>query len=130
LRVSSGLATAHHIRFLDRVRLNAQGYRAWHDAPVAQPNALRTAIDRVSAPALLRLSRLPRAVPFVVMLALLVAGLWVSGVIGCVLILLGVLFLAWLLYIGWPALSQSERLMRLAVVVLGVGLAVVQLRPS
>ena len=96
---------------------------------VAQPSALRTAIDRASAPALLRLSRLPRLVPFVVMLALIVVGLFISGLIGCVIILLGVSFLGWLLYIGWPRLSMPERLMRLAVVVLGVGLAVIQLSP-
>jgi hypothetical protein len=108
---------------------------AWHDAPVSQqpgsrPNGLRVLIDRVSAPVLLRLSRVPRAVPFLVMLVLIVAGLWVSGVVGFVLILIGVLFLGWLLYIAWPALSSSERLMRMAVVVLGTGLAVIQLRPS
>jgi hypothetical protein len=86
-------------------------------------------VERVSTPALLRLSRLPRLVPFVVMLALIVAGLFVSGIVGCVLILLGVLFLAWLLYLGWPRLTSAERLMRIAVVVLGSGLAVVQLTP-
>ena len=45
------------------------------------------------------------------------------------IILLGVSFLGWLLYIGWPRLTMPERLMRLAVVVLGVGLAVIQLSP-
>ncbi len=86
-------------------------------------------MDRVSAPALLRLSRVPRAVPFVVMLAIIVAGLFVSGPVGFVLIAVGVLFLVWLLYVGWPALSQSERLMRVAVIALGTALAVIQLFP-
>jgi hypothetical protein len=78
---------------------------------------------------LVRLSSLPRAVPFVVMLALIVAGLWVQGIIGFVLILIGVLFLGWLLFLGWPALRPPERLMRLSVVVLGSGLALIQLFP-
>jgi hypothetical protein len=66
-------------------------------------------------------------VPFVVMLALLVAGLLVHGPVGFALILLGVLFLLWLLYLGWPALAPVERLMRLAVILLGTALAVTQL---
>jgi hypothetical protein len=40
-----------------------------------------------------------------------------------------VLFLVWLLYLGWPVLTSSERLMRLAVIVLGGALAVIQLFP-
>jgi hypothetical protein len=86
-------------------------------------------VERVSEPALLRLSRLPRAVPFAVMLALIVAGLLVSGVPGCALIVVGVLFLGWLLYLGWPVFNTSERLMRLSVVALGLALAVIQLFP-
>jgi hypothetical protein len=66
-------------------------------------------------------------VPFLVMLALIVTGILVGGVVGCALIVLAVLFLVWLLYIAWPALSPTERLMRAAVIVLGLGLAVVQL---
>ena len=40
------------------------------------------------------------------------------------------LFLGWLLYLGWPVLGRSERLMRLAVIVLGTTVAVVQLFPK
>jgi hypothetical protein len=91
---------------------------------------IRTAVERMSAPLLVRLSALPRAVPFVVMLALIVAGLWVQGPLGFTLIMAGVLFLAWLLFLAWPALAASERLMRLAVIVLGAALAVIQLFPK
>jgi hypothetical protein len=93
------------------------------------PGRLRLKVEQVSAPVLVRLSTLPRAVPFVVMLALIVAGLWVQGIVGFALILVGVLFLGWLLYLGWPALRPPERLMRMSVVVLGSGLAVIQLFP-
>lgn len=94
---------------------------------MAQPSALRTAIDRASAPALVRLSKLPKLVPFVVMLAILVAGIFVGGIVGFLLILLAVLFLGWLLYLGWPGLALPERLMRLAVIVLAAGLAITRL---
>jgi uncharacterized protein DUF6703 len=108
----------------------------WHDAAVSaagpdpsapRPSGLRTSVERVSAPTLVRLSRLPRMVPFIIMLALIVAGLLVHGPIGFALIMLGVLFLLWLLYLGWPALAPVERLMRFAVVLLGTALAVTQL---
>jgi len=36
---------------------------------------------------------------------------------------------AWVLYLSWPALSSSERIMRLAVLLVAVALAVVQLFP-
>jgi hypothetical protein len=96
----------------------------------APSSGLRRSVERASRPALIRLSRLPRMVPFLVMLALIVVGLLVAGVVGFVLITLGVLFLVWLLFLGWPALSSSERLMRLAVIVLGGALAVIQLFPQ
>jgi len=106
-------------------------------APAAGPRGRRAPlwlVDRAAAksvpPALVRLSSLPRAVPFVVMLTLIVAGLWVQGIVGFALILAGVLFLGWLLYLGWPALRPPERLMRMSVIVLGSGLAVVQLFPK
>jgi hypothetical protein len=95
-----------------------------------QPGRLRTTVERASLPALARLSALPRAVPFVVMLALIVAGLWVQGVAGFALILLGVLFLGWLLYLAWPRLGPSERLMRFTVILLGSALAIIQLFPK
>jgi hypothetical protein len=95
-----------------------------------QPSRLRTTVERASLPALTRLSTLPRAVPFVVMLALIVAGLWVQGIAGFGLIILGVLFLGWLLYLGWPKLGPSERLMRFTVILLGSALAIVQLFPK
>jgi hypothetical protein len=108
---------------------------ACHDAPVSPapasgPSSRRLRIEQLSAPALVRLSSLPRAVPFVVMLTLIVAGLWVQGIVGFALILAGVLFLGWLLYLGWPALRPPERLMRMSVIVLGSGLAIVQLFPK
>ncbi len=76
-----------------------------------------------------KLSRLPRLVPFLILTALLVGGVLIAGPAGFVLIALDAVFVAWVLYLSWPALSSSERIMRLAVLLVAVALAVVQLFP-
>ena len=76
-----------------------------------------------------RLSRLPKLVPFAVLLTLLGAGLIIQGPAGFVLVGLAALFVAWVLYLSWPVLKGSERIMRLAVLLLAVALAIVQLFP-
>ena len=76
-----------------------------------------------------KLSRLPRLVPFLILIALLVGGVLIAGPAGFVLIALDAVFVAWVLYLSWPALSSSERIMRLAVLLVAVALAVVQLFP-
>ena len=75
------------------------------------------------------LSRLPRLLPFVILLMLLVAGVFISGPIGFVLMGLAALFVAWVLYLSWPRLNTTERVMRLAVLLLAVAMAVIQLFP-
>ncbi len=92
------------------------------------PGSLRDSIERASVPALGRVAALPRLVPFVVVLALVLAGLFVSGV-GPWLLALVLLLLLWLLYLGWPRLTGVERLMRLAVIVLVLAVIVVRLAP-
>ena len=76
-----------------------------------------------------RLSRLPRLVPFLILIALLVGGMLIGGPTGFVLMAVAAVFVAWVLYLSWPALSSSERIMRLAVLLIAVALAVVQLFP-
>ena len=95
-----------------------------------RPGPARQALERASLPLLTRVARLPRAVPFLVLLALLVAGVLVSGSLGAVLIGLVAVIVAWLLVLAWPALSGVERLGRFAVLLLAVALCVVQLRPA
>jgi hypothetical protein len=99
-------------------------------SPSSTTTGLRGAVERASLPLLTRLSRLPRVVPFLSMLVLLLVGAFFGGPVGSVLVGLAVLFLAWLLYLAWPQLSASERLMRLAVIALVVAVAVVQLFPK
>jgi hypothetical protein len=90
---------------------------------------VRQRIDHASLPLMTKLSRLPRLAPFLIMLALLVGGVLIGGPVGFVLMALAVIFVAWVLYLSWPALSSSERIMRLAVLLIAVVLAVVQLFP-
>ena len=93
------------------------------------PSGLRASVDRASLPLLLRLARLPRAVPFLVLLTVLVTGVLVSGVVGVVLTGVVVLVVGWLVYLGWPRMSPSMRLGRLAVLLVAVALSVTQAFP-
>ena len=93
------------------------------------PNTLRSRIDHASLPLLTKLSQLPRLAPFLLLLALLIAGVVISGPIGFVLMAIAAAFVGWVLYLSWPRLTGSERIMRLAVFLLAVALAVVQLFP-
>ncbi len=93
------------------------------------PNTVRNRIDQASLPLMTRLSRLPKLVPFLILLVLLVGGVLVGGPVGFVLMGLAALFVAWVLYLSWPRLNGTERLMRLAVLLLAVAMAVVQLFP-
>jgi hypothetical protein len=93
------------------------------------PNTVRSRIDHASLPLMTELSRLPRLLPFLILLILLVAGVFISGPIGFVLMGLAALFVAWVLYLSWPRLNTTERVMRLAVLLLAVAMAVIQLFP-
>ena len=66
---------------------------------------MRRRIDHASLPLMTRLSRLPRPVPFVILLALLVSGVLIGGVTGFILMALGTILIAWVLYLYWPQLS-------------------------
>ncbi|HEY8821719.1 MAG TPA: DUF6703 family protein [Dermatophilaceae bacterium] len=93
------------------------------------PTPLRRSVERASLPLITRLNHLPKAVPFLLLLALLVAGVFISGSVGFVLMSLGAAFVGWVLFLSWPRLNGSERIMRLAVLLLAFALAVVQLFP-
>ncbi len=87
----------------------------------------RTSLETTSEPLLRRLGALPRAVPVLAVLALIAAGALLPW--GWVCTVLVLLFLAWLLVLGWPHLSAAERLLRIAVLVLLLAVAVVQAVP-
>ncbi|MGL5857414.1 MAG: DUF6703 family protein [Angustibacter sp.] len=95
------------------------------------PRGARAVIERASLPALTRLSRMPAAVPFLVLLGLLIVGVVVGGMLGAVCTAAVTVVVAWLLYLGWPRLTGVERLGRSAVLLLAVGMTMTQaLGPS
>lgn len=91
-------------------------------------SSLRESFERASLPALTYISSLPRFVPFLVILGLVIAGLLIPGW-GWVLIVLVVLLLAWIGALAWPRLSMPERMMRVAVVVMMAAIAITQAVP-
>ena len=76
----------------------------------------RKSFERRVGPLVVLAGNLPKAVPFLVVGALLVAGLLVQGVVGAVLLLVLAALLGALLVLSWPALQPNARLLRAAVV--------------
>ncbi len=91
-------------------------------------SSFRTALENASEPALKRLATLPRAVPVLAVLGLLIAGGLVPGW-GWVLTAVVLVFLGWMLLLSWPHLTSPERIMRLAVIALVLAVTVVQAVP-
>lgn len=79
---------------------------------------LRRSLERRSGPVLVLLGRAPRAVPFLIVLALLVGGLALTGPAGGVLLLVLLAFAAWVTYLAWPALHPGPRVVRVVVLAL------------
>lgn len=90
---------------------------------------LRESIETASLPAVKRLSEMPRFVPFLIVLALMVAGILVPTW-GWIFLAAVVLFLGWMLYLGWPRLSSAEKLMRVAVLALTAAITVTRAFPQ
>ncbi|MDQ6896171.1 MAG: hypothetical protein M3171_06175 [Actinomycetota bacterium] len=89
---------------------------------------LRSRVEHTAYPLLERLNRLPRLVPFLVALGLLVVGVLVPGW-GFVATALVALLVAAMVYLTWPRLTQPEKLMRLAVLAVVVAVTLVQAVP-
>ncbi|RNI20465.1 hypothetical protein EFY87_14635 [Flexivirga caeni] len=82
-------------------------------------------VEHASDPLLRRIATAPRALPVLIVLLLLVVGAVFRGVVGTVCFGLCGLLVAWLLYLAWPRIAPIERMMRGAVLLLAVALAVV-----
>ena len=112
-------------------RPTGRGSRAARDPsrPFLTPGAspLRRAVERRSAVALVFLSKLPRALPALAVLAILAGGIALPGWAGVVCLLLATAVLGWLLFLSWPSLPPPGRVLRLAAVGLTIGIAVTRL---
>lgn len=67
---------------------------------------------------LVLLHRLPRWVPLMLMLALLMAALLLKGVLGAVFLVALAAILVWLAFMSWPALRPGDRAFRILTIVL------------
>jgi hypothetical protein len=85
----------------------------------------RRAVERRSTASLTWLATRPRWVPFVLVLALLLGGLFAPPVIGAACLAVLLLGLVWLTYLAWPKLTAGGRLTRVLLVVL-VGYVLIQ----
>ena len=74
---------------------------------------LRRAVERRSVAPLTWLSTRPRWVPFVIVLVLLLAGLFLPVAAAVVALVALGCFLGWLTFLAWPKLDSSGRLVRL-----------------
>ncbi|GAA1145175.1 DUF6703 family protein [Ornithinicoccus hortensis] len=98
--------------------------------PYQHPTGVRAAVEKASMPAVSALARLPQWVPSLVMIALILVGGFVAGPVGLVLVGLALLALLWLLYLSWPHLTPSMRLMRVAVLALVLAVLATRFIPN
>ncbi len=87
-----------------------------------------SAFERISAPWLVRLSRVPRWLFLIVLGSVLFAGLYLENAVGGILLLVLALFLAWLASLGWSHVSPLGRILRLLTVGILVYVAVDKFR--
>lgn len=76
----------------------------------------RRRVELKAGPLVVLLAKLPRVVPFLLVLGLMVAGLLIGGGTGAILLGLLALLLGLLVFLAWPALQPQARLIRLLVV--------------
>ena len=93
--------------------------------PFLTPDAtpFRRTVERRSAIVLVFLAKLPRAVPGLLALGLVAAGLLAPPVAGGVLLLVVAALLGWLVYLSWPAVPAQGRAIRVVVIALVIGYA-------
>ncbi len=88
----------------------------------------RSRVEHKTYPVIERLNRLPRIIPFLVIVALIGVGIFVPNV-GFIATLLVVALVAFLIYYTWPRLTGPEKMLRLAVLLLAVALVMIQAFP-
>jgi hypothetical protein len=88
-----------------------------------QQSPRRQSIERLSLRPAAYLHHLPRWLPPVAIAALFVGGIAVHGWAGAAMLLVVICFVAWLAVLSWPALRPQDRLLRVAVAVFLLALA-------
>lgn len=84
----------------------------------------RGRIERRSIPVLLALRRVPQWAMFLVVLGCVIGGLLLTGPLAAALLGVVSIFLAWLLLLAWPRLTEAQRLLRGLTAVLVGGSAI------
>lgn len=92
--------------------------------------SFRSRLEHASVPWVERLGAVPRPLALVVLVALLAAGILAPRPWGGLAFLLVAAFVGWLLFLTWQRLTMPERLMRTAVLLLAVAVAVVRIAPA
>jgi hypothetical protein len=92
--------------------------------------SFRSRVEHASYPLLERLARVPRAVSLGVLAVVLVAGVLAPRPWGGIAFALVAIVLGWFLFLTWERLRLPERLMRAAVLLLAVAVAVVRIVPA
>jgi hypothetical protein len=85
--------------------------------------SLRQTVEQKAGPALVLLARLPRIVPFLLVLGLVVGGLLLSGPAAAVMLAVVFGLLGLQLFFAWPVLPPPQRLLRAAVLAMLVAAA-------
>jgi hypothetical protein len=93
--------------------------------PGASP--FRTAVERRSAVFVIFLRRLPRAVPALLVIGLVAAGLLAAPPISGIALLVVGLLLVWLVFLSWPAIPPPARVIRVVVIAVVLGYALAHL---
>jgi hypothetical protein len=92
--------------------------------------SFRSRVEHASYPWVERLRAVPRPVAIGAFVALLAVGILAPRPWAGIAFLLVALFVGWLLFLTWERLTLPERMMRTAVLVLTLAVAVVRLVPS
>ena len=86
------------------------------------PDRLRTRVERVSRPALIRLQQLPKLFVPLGTVVLVLIGVLASLPVGLAALAVVWLFIAWIAYLSWPVAGTGGRLLRLFMLLLVAGL--------
>lgn len=89
---------------------------------------LRASVERATRPLLVRLYAMPRPLVPLLTVVLIAVGVLAPTAIGVAALTLVALFVGWIAYLSWPAVTAGGRLIRVLMLVLVVLLAVARVR--